>query len=181
MTLISPAARPKQSREATEAILEKHGVKDACALVGVRGYYLHTIGDPEKNDIGVYDDAIFLIAPEFYCSFNANTDPALYNRGTAILCAGLYRYKLGIHGLSKPEHRRYRALVQSEHVLVNRVGGQQERGFFGINIHRGGQINVGSEGCQTIIASQWDAFIESVQDQMRRNNQRTIPYLLIEN
>jgi hypothetical protein len=34
-----PAARPKQKKEATAALLKQHKVSDPVVLVGVRGYY----------------------------------------------------------------------------------------------------------------------------------------------
>jgi lysozyme len=50
-----------------------------------------------------------------------------------------------------------------------------------INIHRGGYRTTSSEGCQTIYPSQWDGFINLVYSEMSRYNQKTIPYLLVEN
>ena len=49
-----------------------------------------------------------------------------------------------------------------------------------INIHKGGYNNTSSLGCQTIYPSQWDGFINLVYSEMNRYNQKTIPYLLVE-
>jgi lysozyme len=119
-------------------------------------------------------------------SFNANTDPSRYgmnnkiNKGLANLKAGEYKYKIGIHGVNKEKSKKYEALVQQEQVLVKRdVTNVEEKGFFGINIHRGGVNTTSSEGCQTIPPDQWDEFIDLVK---RIFNKRTdIPYILIEN
>lgn len=179
--IIIPNSTPQQKIEATLAILEKHGVKDQVRLLGVRGYFLNSMGDPNTNQRGIYDDAIFIVAPDFYAAFNANTDPGAYRKGIASLATGLWKYKIGIHGLSKPKELQYKALVQADKVTVHRDGGKIETGMFGINIHRGGYETVSSLGCQTIYPKQWKIFINAVEMQLTKHKQKVIPYLLIEN
>lgn len=172
-----PPARPRKSREDVVAMLGKAGVIDRVALVGIRGYY----HDDHSNNLrGIYDDAIFLVAPEAYVAFNANTDPSIFRRGIAKLKAGLWRYRLGTHGLSRPKSQRYTALVQADKVTVLRDGTGMDSGWFGINIHRGGYGTTSSLGCQTIVPSQWDNFIGLVRQEMGRVGAQTIPYLLTE-
>lgn len=178
---IVPNSTPQQKLSDTLDILAKHKVKDKVALVGVRGYYLNTMGKVGANDRCLFDDAIFLVGPDFYAAFNANTDPGAYYKGVANLATGLWKYKIGIHGLSKPKDKQYRALVQAGKVTVNRDGGKVETGYFGINIHRGGYDKVSSIGCQTIYPDQWRSFFTSVENQLKRAEQTEIPYLLIEN
>lgn len=177
---ISPKSKPQRQRPAIEAFLKHHGVTDKVALVGVRGYYLDTMGEPRKNDRAIYDDALFLITPSVFASFNANVDPSSYRPGIANLKSGLWRYKLGIHGLSKPKKQQYQALVQAAPVTVHRDKRGDDTGWFGINIHRGGTTTTSSLGCQTIPPSQWDAFIGLVKSEMTRYGQKTISYLLVE-
>jgi lysozyme len=179
MNLI-PRARPQQSREQTEKILATHGVTTPVALLGVRGYYRDSMGKPDVNDRGLYDDAIFLVAPGKYLAFNANTDPSTYRERIANLAPGVWQYKVGIHGLSKPASQQYTALVQAEPVTVIRDGVGRDTGLFGINIHRGGYSGTSSLGCQTIIPEQWPQFIEQVVIALKSAGQKVIPYCLVE-
>jgi lysozyme len=68
--------------------------------------------------------------------------------------------------------------VQGDAVTVQRDGGNEETGFFGINIHRGGITRTNSEGCQTLPPAQWPAFISLVESEMKRNNAKTVSYVL---
>ena len=97
-----PAARPQQAKSKTQALLTKARVADEVALVGIRGYYRDSMGEVGQNDRGIYDDAIFLISPNAYATFNANTDPSVKRQGIAVLKPGVHRYRKGKHGLSKP-------------------------------------------------------------------------------
>lgn len=151
-------------------------------LVGVRGYYLDSMGVPGKNDRGIYDDAMILVGPNHFSTYNANTDPSYsYRKHLACLRTGLWSYKLGTHGLSRPKEQRYQALVQAGQVTVDRDGEGPDTGYFGINIHRGSTNTTSSLGCQTIPPPQWPAFIAAVKDQLTRAEQKTIPYALIRN
>jgi lysozyme len=69
-------------------------------------------------------------------------------------------------------------LVQGGPVTVSRDGGQEETGWFGINIHKGSNRSVSSEGCQTIPPAQWPAFITLVETELKRNNAKTVSYVL---
>ena len=153
------------------------GVTDNVALVGCRGYYRLTAAE---NQRGVYDDAIFLLTPETFAAFNANVDPSIFRTHIATLRKGLWRYKVGIHGLSKPPVQRYTALVQAGEVTVERDGEKPETGWFGINIHRGGVTGTSSLGCQTIVPDQWPAFIELVRSELARHGQKVVPYLVVD-
>ena len=117
MTVMMPNSKPRQTRDLTVQLLEKHGVTDKVALLCMRGYYKSTMGDPTKNDRGIYDDAIFLITPDMYAPFSANVDPSAFRKRIANLNPGLWKHKLGIHGLSKPKNRQYEALVQAAQLL----------------------------------------------------------------
>lgn len=175
---LAPHSRPQIQRDEVERLLARHGVTDSIALVGLRGYYLDTMGRPGINDRGIYDDAIVLISPHAFVTYNANVDPSIYRSGIATLKPGVWRYKLGIHGLSKPADQQYRALVQAAEVTVIRDGKGEDTGWFGINIHRGGNTTTSSLGCQTIIPDQWPAFIATVETEMRLQNAKSIAYLL---
>lgn len=179
MPPILPSSRPMQPREKTAAILLDQGVRDAVAVVGMRGYYLDSMGAKGRNDRGIYDDAIFVATPSAYVAFNANVDPSVVRKHIASLKPGLWRYKVGTHGLSKPKAQQYTALVQAAPVTVARDGEGDDTGWFGINIHRGGFGTTSSLGCQTIHPDQWPAFIALVQSELKRHAQKTVPYLLV--
>jgi len=169
------------ARAAALALLNRLGIDaQAPTLLGRRGYYRNTMGVPGENDRGIYDDAMLLVSPTAFVTFNANTDPTRAGGHLAVLVPGVYTYKLGIHGLSRPADQRYEALVQAGPVTVQRDDGKRETGWFGINIHRGGYTTTSSEGCQTIWPEQWDAFRELVKSEMRRFNMSTITYALTE-
>lgn len=161
-------------------MLQQHAIHDGVALLGIRGYYKNSLGIPGENDRGIYDDAIFLIAREAYVTFNANTDPSIRRRKVAVLQSGVWLYKIGIHGLSKPEPQRYKALVQAGPVSVLRDEMGVDTGWFGINIHRGGPRSTSSLGCQTVFPDQWAVFIAATEAELKRENQKIIPYVLIE-
>lgn len=182
---ILPPKRPQQSRDDTVAQLLAGGWEPdryPVALLGVRGYYLDTMGEPGKNDRKLYDDAIFIVWPSGgYAAFNANTDPGAFRAGIATLLPGVWKYRVGTHGISKPPARRYTALVQGAPVTVQRDGRTiTYSGMFGINIHRGSRTSVSSEGCQTIWPGQWQEFIGTVRRVLREQGQETIPYVLTE-
>ena len=162
-------------------LLVANGITDAFALLGRRGYYRDTMGAPGTNDLGLYDDAIMLVSPTAYATFNANTDPSRELPGIATLKLGVWRYQQGIHGLSHPPGpRRYPALVQAEPVTVSRDGGADESGYLGINIHHGSINTTSSEGCQTVYLPQWAEFIGLVTSEMAKHARRVIPYCLTE-
>lgn len=179
MTTIVPNARPELGRHAAEEMLAQLGVAGP-AILGRRGYYRDAMGVPGKNDRGIYDDAIFVVTPTAFVAFNANCDPSRARPGIAVLKAGVWQYKPGIHGLARPKEQQYLALVQAAPVTVVRDGRGDDTGWFGINIHRGGYSSTSSEGCQTIYPDQWPAFIELVKLEMQRHGLMRIPYALTE-
>ena len=173
-----PPARPELSRALAEELLAAHGVTDRVALLGRRGYYRDSMGRAGVNERGIYDDAIALVSPTEYRTFTANTDPSVTRPGMAVLVPGVYRYKVGIHGITKPPARRYPALVQAASVTIQRDGGIRATGWFGINIHRGSVHSTSSEGCQTIHPDQWAEFIALVEQELERHRCRDLPYVL---
>ena len=64
---IVPRSKPRMAAEEVRAIAIEMGLdtkKYPVYLVGVRGYYLDSMGKKGVNDRGMYDDAIFLVSPE---------------------------------------------------------------------------------------------------------------------
>lgn len=184
MKSIVPALRPQQTLEKTLEILRSKGVTDQVAILGIRGYFEDTMGKPNQNDRGIYDDAFFLVSPRAYIACNANTDPSRFGlntqigKGLAVLQHGVYRYKKGLHGIT--HGNPYPAFVQAEKVLVLRDGGKLERDWLSINIHKGGVGTTSSLGCQTAYPTQWLEFQETGYAEMDFYKQLTIPYCLVE-
>lgn len=181
MSSIVPARRPQWSRDRVREHLRAQGVLDGrVALLGVRGYYRDSMGVVGRNDFGLYDDAMFLLGADVFTSFTSNTDPARagvnakIGKPYAVLAPGVWCYRLGQH------KGKYLALVQDSPVIVRRGDTATERGWFGINIHKGSYTSTSSEGCQTIHPSQWAEFIAAVQRAMARAQARSIPYVLVE-
>lgn len=150
-------------------------VEAESCIIGIRGFY-----NRDSNQRGIYDDAIFLVRPSGVLSFNCNVDPSVHRKGVANLIPGVWLYKRGIHGLSKPKHEQYEALVQAGPVKVKRDGEGLDSGWFGINIHRGGRSGTSSLGCQTIHPDQWNEFFGAVKNTMTIRRQNTIKYILKE-
>lgn len=192
---IKPPARPALSAADLAARLAPFGIDRTLhplVVVGIRGYYLDTMGQPGVNDRGLYDDALFLDAPGTFASFNGNTDPSRVRRGRgfadatkgmAVLQPGAwFAHRFDLH------NGQYLALCQRlADVTVLRDGTPPypDTGRFGINIHRGGYHGTSSLGCQTIHPDQWDAFItlaEKLARSFHAGAWRTtvIPYILLE-
>jgi lysozyme len=191
---IVPPTRPNLTREKAEAYFAApySGLdfeKYPLYCLGIRGYYTKSMGDPTRNDLGIYDDALFLIGKDLFLSFNANTDPAKVLRGsgsrkgTATLVPGQYFcHVIDLH------QNRYPALCQrAGNVGVWRYRTDGARwtdvgGSFGINIHSGGMGNTNSEGCQTVHPYQWPEFMHTVVETIGLTGwgKTIVPYLLIE-
>lgn len=187
MSAAVPNTRPKLTRDAVIAKLRGMAINtDRPVLLGVRGYYRDTMGIAGANDIGLFDDAIFLLTPTRLLSFNANTEPSREHPRVATLKPGVWLYRVGVHGLSKPAAQQYPALVQAAIVRVTRApeiaGGPrtEDSGMIGLNIHRGSINSTASEGCQTIVPTQWPDFIGAVIEALRASRHSVIEYVLVE-
>jgi len=177
--------KPKLTRKELERMISTHKIEDRVFVVGIRGYYKRTMGNPLKNDRGIYDDALFIVTPDSFQPFNANTDPSKFGKnksgnGIATLVPGMYRYRPGPHGINSG--KPYPAFIQADKVKVTRDGNGDRifEGYFGINIHRGGSITTSSEGCQTIYKTQWEKFHSQLTLELDKWHQETFTYLLID-
>ena len=173
---MTPNSKPKASRQRVEVAAlrawKEAGRKaedfPATYIFASRAYYRDSMGKPGVNDVGIYDDAIFIVTPDHFSAWNANTDPSRYgwNAGAkkfmARLKPGVWSFRRLKHKMNSP--RGYMAFGQgSQPVTVERIKqdgtiAMSESGQFGINLHRGGNNGTSSEGCQTIVPSQWPDF-----------------------
>lgn len=160
-------------------------------LLGIRNYTRGNAYGDSPSDL--YDDCIVRCIDNEIKIFEASVDPGSYfinhpmnPQGCARLKCGLWYYQLG-------EHHAHRALVQADEVTVHRIDKAgikrgEETGFFGINIHSGGQeylVGRYSAGCQVIKAGeawkfQWTDFFEPIETGMKKSGQTRIPYLLVD-
>ena len=195
---IKPRSTPQATQETIIDILIDQGLWNdrdlsTVVVVGVRGYYLNSMGRLAKNDRGIYDDALFVMSPTCFASFNGNTDPSRYKAGRAVLeCPQKVKYIPGYHGYGrKSGHPAFR---QASDVIVERDGGQgngrslgggrftdKGRNRFWINLHRGGRTTTSSAGCQTVPPSQWPAFYALVRHELKKLGQKSFNYYLVEN
>lgn len=165
--MITPAARPKMKRKELVDLIKStypdYTIPEIL-VVGIRGYYRDTMGQPGVNDIGIYDDAIFILTRNSIFPFNANSDPSSIIKGIATLNPGIWEsYMFGLH------RGQYLALCQRAGlVTVSRSGAGNDTGYFGINIHRGGNWKTNSAGCQTIAPAQWNDFINTMQIESKK-------------
>lgn len=188
MTIV-PRSRPQTTRDGVLSfITDGLPLPPLPFLVGRRGYYADSMGRPGANDLGIFDDAIFLVEQDQLIAWNANCDPSRQRVGMATLVVGRWIWKPGIHNQSKDPalHPHYEALVQAAPFVVRRegteayavgtrhpqfgqcVGPCEWRGLFGINGHRGGETTTSSEGCQTIPPTQWPEVMPAIHRALHR-------------
>ena len=190
-----PNSKPKATRQQVEVAAlnawEEAGRKTEdfpfTYVVAFRSYYQDSMGKPGVNDVGIFDDAIFIVTPDHFSSWNANTDPSRYGlrpeggKFMARLKPGVWSFRRLKHKMNSP--KGYMAFGQgSSPVTVERIRhdgtiAQNESGEFGINLHRGGNNGTSSEGCQTIPAAQWPDFDKNLADIV---GGLRFPYILID-
>lgn len=193
-----PRSRPQEKfAQVADRLIKSTLWKDdkvgRLSVVAIRGYYLDTMGKVGVNDRGIYDDAIFVIAPGLFRSFNANVDPSIYRSGIASLMAPqVVRYAPGLHAIGRPtQHQAFR---QQSDVIVVRDGGKgngkplgngrfqdSPSTRFWINLHRGGNTTTSSEGCLTLPVSQWDEFRNLVNQKLKEHGQNSFNLFFIDN
>ena len=183
MPAATPSARPRATRALIERLAKKAAKEiPAVYLVGVRGYYRDTMGKVGTNDRGIYDDALFIVGPETFAAFNANTDPSAWRPKIATLVPGVHLYRPGNHGISRPGggYPAFRPATKNEELPVTRDGVAVPWPGVAINIHRGGNNTTSSEGCQTLPPAQWDSFHALLTKELKAAGQKTFPYVLLQ-
>ena len=190
-----PQASPDRVRELARQAYDAAGIFGAgplprVSVLAVRGYYQDTMGEAGRNDVGIYDDAFFIVEPSGVNPFNGNTDPSRYgwNAGAgkfmARLKPGVWTYRPLKHHASRPDG--YPAFGQGNiPVTVDRMSADgeihnEETGCFGINLHRGGVNGTSSEGCLTVPQEQWEVFHYYLSLALDKAAIKSFPLILIE-
>ena len=192
MSIPIPPSRPRASLslviEAAKKALGDKPLPETFVLMD-RSYYDQSMGKP-GNDVGIYDDAAFIVSALGFSSWNANSDPSRYgwNAGAgkymARLKPGVYSFQRLKHHASRPDG--YMAFGQGgSPVIVERIKqdgtiAQTETGCFGINLHRGGINGTSSEGCLTIPVEQWPAFDRTLADILSKTGRKAFTLILID-
>lgn len=183
MALLPPNKPARGQQDVLHFLKDKTDIS-VPLLLAVRGYFRDSMGVKFKNDRRIYDDAVFIVTPTAFASFNFNTDPNGYREGSgfgskkgmAMLKAGIWDYQPGIH-------KGYQAFTQAGKVTVVRDsadGGYEDTGYFGINIHRGGATSTSSIGCCTVPAgAQWDGFKSLFYSELSRHRVKKFKFVLV--
>lgn len=181
-----PKAKPQLSVDAVDKIIAFKKIdrkKYPVVIVGVRGYFMNSMGKVGVNDRGLFDDSGFVRSPSNFTAVNFNTDPSGYRKGKgfgagkgmACLKEGTWLYKIGPHKGRSP------ALRQAAPVTVIRDGSPpyEHTGDHAINHHWGSSVGTSSAGCQTVPPAQWPSYIGAIVTETKRYGQKVIPYILI--
>lgn len=218
MSTIIPKERPKLgAADAIALALSKlsspgcneDAIRAACPtlLLGVRGYYADSYKRPRVNDVGVYDDAMFLVTPDRVLAFNANVDPSRTGWNPSIekyyaqLEVGVWPFRRGPHkGVSghfrqmtteeaqAAELSRYFSdsrmhgsfTVRRAHQDDPSAADSHQTGYFAINIHEGTHHGTSSWGCQTLPPEQFAEMRDLAYAAMDATGQRWLPYVLVD-
>lgn len=181
---------PRLSEKDVLKLLKKNKIDlevTPVVLLGIRGYYKNSMGVFGKNDRAIWDDALIWVSPKGIQAFQANTDPSGYRKGTgkgsskgmAMLKAGVWLYKTGMHNGST-SHEAFRQYDEVTVIRDGIDGDYEDTGHLGVNIHRGGKISTSSLGCQTLPVQTWDAFKELGYSLIKEYKLKNFPYVLTE-
>lgn len=160
------------------------------------------------NRIGGFDDALVVLTADHCEAFTGNTDPSTEIAGRANLVlsstqlrdgtiVGPHWFKPGLHHPGTP--KEYAAFVQDGAIIVRRwqtetvlagvtdpvrglcLGDGLWQGEFAIHQHDAMGVNTtGSEGCQTVIKTEWPAYHTLLLDELTKRRLQRFPYLLVD-
>lgn len=173
-------------------------------VLAVRGYYRDSMGVPGQNDVGIFDDAAFVVSGGNVTPFNWNCDPskvgfnAAVGKPFAMLKPGLWPFVRGQHkgrgaAWRQPDSGQAKNAGLSRFFSDSRSCGEfkvwrdrdglitadspVEDDYQAINIHWGGEFGTSSWGCQTAPPVQWPAF-QKLSYKLA-GQQPFLPYMLI--
>ncbi len=171
--------------------------------LAVRGYYRDTMGAPGKNDVGIWDDAVFLYDASTgeVVSYRWNVDPsrlgfnAAIGKGYAILQPGIWPFFRGSHKGKGAAWRQFDEETAAKRKLASYFADRRGkghfavwRGDFGKNAEWGYQAinchwsdypqSTSSWACQTAPRDDWDRFQRLSYALTIQSGQPFLPYVL---
>lgn len=168
--------------------------------LAVRGYRFKTMGNPERNDVGIFDDAFFLVTPDGFYPENANTDPSRlgWNPGVGkpygMLQPGVWWFYPGAHRGVSPAFRQADDAATGRRLGIPRDGAFHvmrmwgyddprnflEWGYQQVNIHPAGMNTTSSWLCLTLPLDRAKNWLRIATLALRENKQRLLPTILID-
>lgn len=170
-------------------------------VLAVRGYRRDSMGKPGVNDVGIWDDAFFLVTPEWFLPENANTDPSRlgWNPGVGkpfgLLQPGVWYFYPGAHKGITPAFRQADDATVAARLGIPHEGkfyversygpgdprNWKEWGHQQVNIHPGGNAGGTSSWlCQTLPKPRAKAWLQEGWDALKHHGMKTLPYILVE-
>lgn len=170
-------------------------------FVMVRGYRFASMGNPERNDVGIFDDAGFLCTPTLFLPENLNTDPSRLGWNPSVgkpygmlKSDRVWWFYPGAHKGHRPSFRqaddaavaKMFGIPHEGRFKVTRMWGHGDKrnydewGHQQVNIHRAGMSSTSSWLCLTVPLDRCDAWLQIATDELKRYGQRTIPVILLE-
>jgi lysozyme len=162
--------------------------------IAIRGFYLDSMGKRGVNDRMIYDDAHAIVWPDGYATYQGNTDPNGYRKGSGTGSnKGMAMIKEGVHIYGTGLHKGTLAFRQCEPFTVIRDGNPpyEDTGWHATNWHAGGNTSTSSLGCQTNpvsvfkdeIRPQLYKLLDRYGNKKQKNDRgelvRSFPYILI--
>ena len=175
------------------------GPLPAVYVLAVRGYRFETMGNPERNDVGIWDDAFFLCSKNGYWPENANTDPSRLGWNEAVgkpymmLQPGVWEFYPGAHRGRRPAFRqadnaKVAAKLGIPHkgkFRVMRMWGHNDKrnsiewGHQQVNIHPGSMNSTSSWGCLTLPYDRAPKWLQQATEELRAAKQKTLTVILV--
>lgn len=166
----------------------------------VRGYRFKTMGNPERNDVGINDDMGVLLTPTHFVPINMNTDPSRLGWNSAVgkpygmLQPGVWWFYPGKHKGRGPAFRqaddaavaKMLGIPHEGRFKVMRMWGYNdprnkiEWGHQQVNIHWQSMSSTSSWLCLTVPVDLSDEWLGLATSEMKKYGQRIIPVVLVE-
>ncbi|MEK7952800.1 hypothetical protein [Luteolibacter soli] len=168
--------------------------------LAVRGYRAESMGPTKENDFGYFDDAFFLVTPEWMLPANANTDPSRlgWNEGVGkpygMLKPGVWWMYSGAHKGRKPALRqaddaevaKQLGIPHEGKFHIRRMWGRDdprnydEWGHQQVNLHFGRGPITGTSSWLCLTVPEGSPWIQEAVNALKKYGQKLLPNILIE-
>lgn len=202
-----PTSKPQASLDTVRFVALSRWRKDGhqeplpqVYVLAVRGYWKSSMGDPGRNDVGVWDDAFFLVTPNTMLAERANTDPSRvgWNAGVGkpyfMLDPGIWYFYPGAHKGVRPAFRQADDADVAKRLGIPHEGkftgtrmwgfgdkrNYKETGHQQVDIHPGGIENTSSWACLTLPKARAKVWLQTATAELKAYSQKLLPVILIE-